>query len=102
MIAAFSSLMQEAELSLGVEVDPAMLLSCLDELENFAAGWQRRAKLVWPYGGGRVEVSGEAVGGWEHKVPLAFDVQKRHWVAWLWVSGLPGSTNREGGCTCWG
>jgi hypothetical protein len=83
---------QEARLSMGTPVQPEALLPCLEELAAAVAGWQRRVKLVWPYSGGRVELSGEAVGGWDRKVALAFDVQRRQWVLWLWVSravGLP-------------
>ena len=73
---------------MGAPVQPESLVPCLAELAAAVAGWQRRVKLVWPYGGGRVELSGDAVGGWDRKVPLAFDVRKRQWVLWLWVSVL--------------
>lgn len=72
---------------MGAKVDPADLLPCMEELAGAVAGWQRRVRLVWPYGGGRVELKGEAVGGWDRKVALAFDVRRRIWELWLWVSG---------------
>lgn len=80
--------LQEAGKSLGAPVDPDALLPCLEELVLAVAGWQRRVRLVWPYGGGRVELSGEAVGGWDRKVALAFDLRRRTWELWFWVRPL--------------
>lgn len=99
---------------MGTEVQPQALLPCLAELETAVEGWQRRVRLEWPYGGGRVELSGEAVGGWDQKVALAFDVQRRNWALWLWVSGTNTGVAGEGSegpiffnsvsdgwCWCW-
>ncbi|PSC70752.1 Carboxyl-terminal-processing protease [Micractinium conductrix] len=49
----------------------------LEELATIADGWYRRVTLAWPYAGGHVEVVGDAVGGWEQRAPLVFNVKKK-------------------------
>lgn len=54
--------------------------------------------LLLVAGGGRVELSGEAVGGWDRKVPLSFDVRRRQFVLWFWVRGRGGQRVHAPAC----
>lgn len=65
----------------------SVLESGVEEMAACGQGWLQRVVLEWRYSGGRVEVTGEAVGGWERRVPLSFDVQRCKWRVQLW--GLP-------------
>jgi hypothetical protein len=63
------------------------LAAGVEEMAACARGWLQRAKIEWPYAGGRVEAAGEAVGGWDRSVPLEFNVRHKKWRLQLW--GLP-------------
>lgn len=67
---------------------PAPLLSVLDagvqEMACCGKGWLQRVVLEWHYAGGRVEATGNAVGGWDRFVPLTFDVRYRKWKVQVW------------------
>jgi hypothetical protein len=63
----------------------ATLRSYLEELALLADGWFRRVTLAWPYAGGHVEIVGEAVGGWEQRAPMVFDVKRKRWKLQIWV-----------------
>ena len=58
---------------------------CL-ELATAFLGWRQRVNLTWGYGGTQVDVVGDAVGSWDQRVPLTFDVRRRLWRLQLWVS----------------
>ncbi|KAL4420230.1 hypothetical protein ABPG77_011054 [Micractinium sp. CCAP 211/92] len=64
----------------------------LEELATLADGWFRRVTLAWPYAGGHVEVVGDAVGGWEQRAPMVFNVRKKRWQLQIW--GLPPGIHR--------
>ncbi|KAI7842644.1 hypothetical protein COHA_003748 [Chlorella ohadii] len=68
------------------------LRSYLEELALLADGWFRRVTLAWPYAGGHVEIVGEAVGGWEQRAPMVFDVKRKRWKLQIW--GLPPGIHR--------
>ncbi|PRW57154.1 sucrose nonfermenting 4 isoform X1 [Chlorella sorokiniana] len=70
----------------------ATLRSYLEELALLADGWFRRVTLAWPYAGGHVEIVGEAVGGWEQRAPMVFDVKRKRWKLQIW--GLPPGIHR--------
>lgn len=68
------------------------LRQSLEELATLADGWFRRVTLAWPYAGGHVEVVGDAVGGWEQRAPMVFNVRKKRWQLQIW--GLPPGIHR--------
>lgn len=70
----------------------ATLRTYLEELALLADGWFRRVTLAWPYAGGHVEIVGEAVGGWEQRAPMVFDVKRKRWKLQIW--GLPPGIHR--------
>jgi len=62
----------------------SFLESGVEEMAACGQGWLQRIILEWRYGGGRVEASGDVVGGWDQLVPLSFDVSHKKWRVQLW------------------
>lgn len=80
--------LQEAVSTAGNAVGAAPLESTLrglmEELAVMSDGWYRRVTLAWPYTGGHVEIVGDAVGGWEQRAPMVFDVKRKRWHLQIW------------------
>ncbi|EFN55783.1 expressed protein [Chlorella variabilis] len=75
---------QAAGHAVGTSPLESTLRQSLEELAVIADGWYRRVTLAWPYGGGHVEIVGEAVGGWEKRAPMVFDVKRKRWRLQIW------------------
>lgn len=50
-------------------------------------GYLHRVRIAWPHAGRSVDAAGDAVGGWDCRLPLSFSVAKKEWRLKLW--GLP-------------
>ena len=83
---------QAAGHAVGTSPLESTLRQSLEELAVIADGWYRRVTLAWPYGGGHVEIVGEA-GVWWARQGAAGG-------GWVAVQGSPGFCHRGAGRCC--
>ena len=63
-------MLQNAEVSLGISPDASTIAAASKLLLDASIRRRQAVRLCWPYGGHRMEVAGDVLGGWHLRAPL--------------------------------